>query len=118
MFNGSITKVVFAALSLMAPDNLVSAGASSQDRQDYPEVYAAFKDWGRNFYWKSYDTRADDGHDLTMFRIIGRTKRKQHKKQWTKGVIMLLNGFTKDSYTWFDHRRGDMNKPFLPTRLF
>ena len=38
--------------------------------------------------------------------------------QWTKGVVFLLHGFTKDAYTWFDHRRGDMSKPVLPVMLF
>lgn len=32
--------------------------------------------------------------------------------------MFLLHGFSKDSYTWFDHRRGDMSKPVLPAMLF
>ena len=32
--------------------------------------------------------------------------------------MLLLHGFSKDAYTWFDHRRGDVSKPFLPTILF
>ena len=31
---------------------------------------------------------------------------------------MLLGGFSKDAYSWFDRRRGDETQPFLPTRLF
>ena len=53
-----------------------------------------------------------------MFRLIGLKKRKQVANQWSKGVVLLLHGFSKDAYAWFDHRRGDVSKPFLPTTLF
>ena len=38
--------------------------------------------------------------------------------QWSKGVVLLLHGFTKDAYSWFDRRNGDQSKPFLPHALF
>ena len=53
-----------------------------------------------------------------MFRLIGLKRRKQVANQWSKGVVLLLHGFSKDAYAWFDHRRGDVSKPFLPTTLF
>ena len=53
-----------------------------------------------------------------MFRLLGLTRRKTVANQWSKGVVLLLHGFSKDAYTWFDHRRGDVSKPFLPSQLF
>ena len=32
--------------------------------------------------------------------------------------MLLLHGFTKDAYTWFDRRRGDGEEPVLPAVLF
>ena len=32
--------------------------------------------------------------------------------------MLLLHGFSKDAYAWFDRRRGDKNKPMLPVMLF
>ena len=69
-------------------------------------------------YWASYDCETEDGYELTMFRLTGLKKRKKVADQWSKGVVLLLHGFSKDAYTWFDHRRGDVSKPFLPTTLF
>ena len=69
-------------------------------------------------HWKSYDCRTRDGYDLTMFRIVGDSNKEKVPNQWSKGAVLLLPGFSKDAYTWFDHRRGDMNEPFLPTTLF
>ena len=58
-------------------------------------------------YWKSYDITTADDYELTMFRLIGIRKKKQVRIQWSKGVILLLHGFTKDTYNWFDRRRGN-----------
>ena len=69
-------------------------------------------------YWASYDCETEDGYELTMFRLIGLKKRRQVQNQWSKGVVLLLHGFSKDAYTWFDHRRGNVTEPFLPTTLF
>ena len=96
----------------------MDARASKKDKAAYPEIQKAFYDWGENFFFKSYDVTTEDGYELTMFRILGKRKRKTIKNQWTKGVVLLLHGFTKDSYTWFDRRRGDETKPFLPHALF
>ena len=52
-----------------------------------------------------------------MFRLLGIRRRKQVRNQWTKGVVLLLHGFSKDAYTWFDRRRGDENEAFLPAQL-
>ena len=80
-------------------------------------------------YWKSYDITTADDYELTMFRLIGERKKKQVKNQWSKGVILLLHGFSKDTYNWFDRRRGNettwideqgvnKTKPVLPAELF
>ena len=118
MLQNSLIKVAFAAMSLVATDSLVASRASINDSVDYPEIEKAFVDWGKNYYWKAYDEWTDDGYILTIFRITGKTKTKAVPNQWTKGVVFLLHGFTKDAYTWFDHRRGDMSKPVLPVMLF
>ena len=115
MMRTTVTALV--SLSLISTDQTINARSSRRDRNDYPEINKAFKDWGRNYYWKSYDCRTDDQYDLTMFRILGKSKRKKTNNQWSKGVVLLLHGFSKDAYTWFDHRRGDVTKPFLPTML-
>ena len=57
-----------------------------------------------------------DGYELTMFRITGKTKRKTVPNQWSKGVVLLLHGFTGDAYTWF--KRRDTSQAFLPSQLF
>lgn len=78
MFQNNLIKVAFAAMSLVATDSLVAAtNASKNDKADYPEIEKAFVDWGNNYYWKAYDEWTDDGYILTIFRVVGKTKRKQ-----------------------------------------
>ena len=111
-------KVAVAALTFLATDSVVSATHRTKDGLDYPEVAQAMKNSGKNYYWKTYDERTSDGHDLTLFRMKGGVNKKPIPGQWSKGVILLLNGFTKDAFTWFDTRSGDPSKPVMPVQLF
>ena len=125
MFSSSLMRSAVTALislSMLSSEYggsmMVDARAKRRDRLDYPEINKAFKDWGRNEYWQSVDCQTDDGYDITMFRFIGAKRTRLVKNQWSKGVVLLLHGMSKDAYTWFDTRRGDPSKPFLPTALF
>ena len=78
MIRTAVTALV--SLSLFSSEYgsmMVDARASRNDRKDYPEIHKAFKNWGKNVYWQSYDCTTDDNYELTMFRIIGLKKRKQ-----------------------------------------
>ena len=61
---------------------MVDARSSRADRIDYPEIAKAFEDrrWGKNYYWKSYDCTTKDNYELTMFRLLGKTRRRKVKK--------------------------------------
>ena len=114
MFSSSLMRSAVTALislSMLSSEYggsmMVDARAKRRDRLDYPEINKAFKDWGRNEYWQSVDCQTDDGYDITMFRFIGAKRTRLVKNQWSKGVVLLLHGMSKDAYTWFDTRRGD-----------
>ena len=109
---------LLSVLYWVSEDAGVEAKASKNDKRDYPEIEQAFVEKGLNYYWKSYDTTTADGYDLTLFRVLGNARRRNIPNQWSKGVVLLLHGFSKDAYAWTDYSRGDTDLPFLPTRLF
>ena len=76
----SIATKALVALSLFSSEYgsmMVDAKASTNDERDYPEIQEAFKKYGKDVYWKSYDCTTDDNYELTMFRIIGGKNQKK-----------------------------------------
>ena len=120
MFTSNVSKTAAVAVTMLTMDNTVEAKASKKNRLAYPDINYAFKEWGNNVFWKSYDVTTDDGYELTMFHIEGLTKRRRVvtrvEGHGTKGPLLLIHGYSSDGITWFN--RSDTEKSVVPTQLY
>ena len=75
----------------------------AQDAQDQNERYPEFAELMNQagYTWEAHEVKTEDGWNLSMFRITGRTD--VEVQQWNDTPVLIQHGLSADPQTWVQY---------------
>ena len=104
------------ALLLAILSSVVQSRASTKDAKKFPDMDFAFREWGNDTFWRSYEVTTIDGYKVALFRIIGQADGTEYENAGEKGPLLIHHGFSTSAITWV--QREDETRPFMPVQLY